>query len=107
MQTGEEVTQMIGDRAALAARAGRVASFALKAGRMQPDEVAGALVVYCGGCRMAVEELMEDVKGGVSEALDGRSFLGVFTFGEQGPVHGNGNRHGNLMISCVAFAQNG
>ncbi len=107
VQVGEEVTQMVGDRSALAARAGRVSSFALKAGRLQVDDVAGALVVYCGGCRLAVEELMEDVVGGVCNTLEGRPFLGVFTFGEQGPIHGKGNCHGNLMISCVAFAQDG
>lgn len=107
VHVGEEVTQMIGDRSALAARAGRVTNFALQAGSLQVDDVAGALVVYCGGCRLAVEELMENVVSGVCNTLEGRPFLGVFTFGEQGPIHGKGNCHGNLMISCVAFAQDG
>lgn len=30
--------------------------------------------------------------------------MGVYTFGEQGMVKGGRNRHGNLMISAIAFA---
>ena len=102
---GEEITQMIGDRSALATRAGRVAAFALQTGKKQPEDIAGALVVYCGGCRMAVEDMLQDVQTGVAIALDGSPFLGVFTFGEQGPLHGQGNCHGNLMISCITFGK--
>ena len=102
---GETLTQMQGDRAALAARAGRVAEFALKAGDKGAADIAGALMVYCGGCRLAVEDRLEEVYTGVNTALDTTPFLGVFTFGEQGPVHDAGNRHGNLMISCIAFSK--
>lgn len=100
---GEEVIQMAGDRSALATRAGRVAAFALEAGKITSDDIAGALVIYCGGCRMAVEDRMDEVQTGVRDALGGQPFLGAFTFGEQGPLHGKGNCHGNLMISCIAF----
>lgn len=102
---GEVLTQMSGDKSALAARAGRVADFALKAGRLVPEQVAGALVVYCGGCMLAVQDRLDDVYGGINAALENAPFLGVFTFGEQGPVHDAGNRHGNLMISCITFAK--
>lgn len=102
---GESITQMQGDRAVLAARAGRVAEFALRAGRMEQDNLAGALMVYCGGCMLAVEDRLPEVYGGVNDVLGGKPFLGVFTFGEQGSVHGAGNRHGNLMISCIAFSK--
>ena len=103
---GEELTQMTGDKAALADRAGRVASFALKAGEVDADDVAGGLMVYCGGCMLAVQDRMEQVYGGVDKALSGAPFLGTFTFGEQGAMHGAGNRHGNLMISCIVFTRN-
>ncbi len=105
IETGEELTQMKGDRAALAARAGRVASFALRAGELNQDDVAGALMVYCGGCMLSVESHLSQVYEGVDAALDGAPFLGTFTFGEQGAMHGAGNRHGNLMISCIVFVK--
>lgn len=101
----EEITQMVGDKAALAARAGRVADFALKTGGIAATDAAGALMVYCGGCMLAVQDKLDHVYGGVDAALQGRPFLGVFTFGEQGMMHQFGNRHGNLMISCITFSQ--
>lgn len=103
VKEGEEMTQMTGDKAALAARAGRVASFALKAGEVVQEDVAGALMVYCGGCMLAVQDRLEEVYGGVGSALGDAPFLGTFTFGEQGPMHSAGNKHGNLMISCIVF----
>ena len=106
VKTGEELTQMTGDKAALAARAGRVASFALKAGEVAAGGVAGALMVYCGGCMLAVQDRLEQVYTGVDAALSGAPFLGTFTFGEQGAMHVSGNRHGNLMISCIVFTNN-
>ena len=99
------LTQMSGDRAALAARAGRVAELALKTGHLAPQDIAGSLMVYCGGCMLAVQDRLEDVYAGVREALGEAPFLTTFTFGEQGPVFGAGNRHGNLMISCVVFTR--
>ncbi|MEM7471171.1 MAG: FIST C-terminal domain-containing protein [Pseudomonadota bacterium] len=102
---GETLTQMTGDKTALAARAGRVAEFALKSGSLAPDDVAGALVVYCGGCMLVVQDRLVDVYSGINTALENSPFLGVFTFGEQGPVYDAGNRHGNLMISCITFTK--
>ena len=97
---GEELHLMTGGVASLTSRAGRVAS---QARDLANAPLAGALVVYCGGCMLAVQDHMEQVAAGVNEALDGKPFLGVFTFGEQGPVLNSENRHGNLMISCVTF----
>lgn len=105
VEEGEEITQMSGDETALAARAGRVADFALKAGGISADDVAGALVVYCGGCMLAVQSRIDEVYKGVDVSLAQRPFLGVFTFGEQGAMHDVGNRHGNLMVSCIAFSK--
>lgn len=100
---GETLTQMQGDRDILAARAGRVAGLAREAGAIAPDAIAGALMVYCGGCMLAVRDRMDRVVTGVTEELPGVPFLGVFTFGEQGNILNVGNRHGNLMISCILF----
>ncbi len=98
---GEELRLMSGGVESLTSRAGRVAAQALE---QTEGQVAGALMVYCGGCMLAVQDHMERVAEGIDRALGGAPFLGVFTFGEQGPVLNCDNRHGNLMISCVTFA---
>ncbi|MEL7097198.1 MAG: FIST N-terminal domain-containing protein [Pseudomonadota bacterium] len=98
---GETITQMAGTSTALAERAGRVARQARPpAGRA----IAGALMVYCGGCMLSIRDKMDIVLNGTEEALDGAPFLTHFSFGEQGKVVGGGNRHGNLMISCLVFS---
>lgn len=103
----EELWLMEGSADSLVARAGRVAAesrFGLApAGSEQADGPSGALVVYCGGCMLAVQERMREVEHGIRDALGGAPFLGVFTFGEQGAPLGSEARHGNLMISCSAF----
>ncbi|MGB1214363.1 MAG: FIST signal transduction protein [Pikeienuella sp.] len=97
---GEELFLMVGGVDSLTSRASRVAA---QAAEMAGGPVAGALVVYCGGCMLAVQDHMDQVASGINHALSGAPFLGVFTFGEQGPVLNEDNRHGNLMISCVTF----
>ena len=100
---GEVLTQMTGTETGLIERAGRVASLARSAGHNQKTAVAGALMVYCGGCMLSVRHRLDEVVTGVSAALENAPFLGTFTFGEQGRIMGAGNRHGNLMISCIIF----
>ena len=98
---GEEVWLMTGSRDTLVERAGRIAA----GSRAQHvgNAVAGALMVYCGGCMLAVTDRMGEVAESVAEALDGAPFLGVFSFGEQGETLCGNSEHGNLMISCIAF----
>lgn len=100
VRQGEELHLMSGGVESLTSRAGRVAA---QAAEQTEGTVAGALVIYCGGCMLAVQDHMDDVTSGIDKALNGAPFLGVFTFGEQGPVLNCDNRHGNLMISCVTF----
>ncbi len=100
---GEELTSLVGTKKGLIDRAGRVAALSCAAGNFQKTDISGALMIYCGGCMLAVREDLPNVVAGVNDALGGAPFLGAFTFGEQGPLLGAGNRHGNLMISCVVF----
>lgn len=104
IEEGEELRFMKGSVEGLTSRAGRVASLAATHGNIADEDIAGALVVYCAGCMMTVEDQMDDVVSGLQSALFGAPFLGVFTFGEQGSVMDGENRHGNLMISCITFA---
>lgn len=102
IEEGDRLSLMQGSPDSLAARAGRVARQAATTGPAG-QRVAGALVVYCGGCMLAVEDRLAEISEDVTEALAGAPFLGVFTFGEQGLVTGGENRHTNLMVSCVVF----
>ncbi|WP_158968150.1 FIST signal transduction protein [Chachezhania sediminis] len=101
---GEQLTLMTGDPRLLADRAGRVAARAVPFG-IGRDMIAGALMVYCGGCMLAARDRMDRIVNGTGAALGHAPFLGLFSFGEQGPVLGAGNRHGNLMISCLVFTR--
>ncbi|MEL6690952.1 MAG: FIST N-terminal domain-containing protein [Pseudomonadota bacterium] len=103
VEEGEELTLMNGTKKSLIERAGRVAALAREIGRLSEAPVAGALMIYCGGCMLSVQDQISDVVDGVNQALEGAPFLGAFTFGEQGALLKAGNRHGNLMISCIVF----
>ncbi|MEM7742785.1 MAG: FIST C-terminal domain-containing protein [Pseudomonadota bacterium] len=100
---GETLHQMTGSVDTLINRASRVARNATEA-LPTGNEVVGALMVYCGGCMLAVEDRMDEVVAGVNQSLGGAPFLGIFTFGEQGTDFRRENHHGNLMISCITFA---
>ena len=101
---GTRVHAMRGDRQRLIDRAGRVSAAAVSALQDGAGTLAGGLVVYCGGCRMAVGDEMPQVAEAVRQAFGDGPFLGCFTFGEQGSVLGR-NVHGNLMISAIAFGR--
>ena len=40
----------------------------------------------------------------LDEALGGVNYLGIHTFGEQGPFPDGSVRHGNLMFSALVFS---
>jgi len=103
IKEGEELILMSGTRSSLITRAGRVARAALGAGHLTADQISGALVIYCAGCMLAIQEQMDQVAAEIRDSLGGRPFLGAFTLGEQGRFVGGENHHGNLMISVVVF----
>jgi hypothetical protein len=104
VEVGDTLTLMHGAPSQLTQRAGKVAALAAQSGDLLPKDIAGALMVYCGGCMLAVQDRLQEVSDGVVEALPNVPFMGVYTFGEQGMVMGGRNRHGNLMISAIVFA---
>lgn len=102
VEVGATLELMAGSADGLARRAGRV----VKDGSayLPPSaDFAGGLVVYCGGCMMAIGDALPTLVEGVDEAVAGKPVLGVFTFGEQGPI-GEVCVHGNLMVSALAFS---
>ena len=104
VEVGTRVYAMKGDRQRLIERAGRVARQAKAQLATASATAAGGLVVYCGGCRLAIGDEIGQVASTVAEAFDGAPFIGCFTFGEQGLLVDR-NVHGNLMISAVAFGR--
>ena len=103
VEEGETLTLMNGTVEGLVERAGRVAGLARATGRTTDKPIAGALMIYCGGCMLTVRDRLPEVVTGINTALGDAPFLGAFTFGEQGALLRAGNRHGNLMISCIVF----
>lgn len=99
---GSRIYAMKGERRRLVERAGRVASTARDTLAQAGSRIAGGMIVYCGGCRMAVGDEMPGVVREVADSFGPVPFLGCFTFGEQGSVLQR-NVHGNLMISAVVF----
>lgn len=104
VEVGETLSVMEGTRRSLISRAGRVAQDALELAEIEPESAAGALIIYCGGCRLTVGEELDEVVDGLRAALPGVPFLGSFTFGEAGWL-GEANRHGNLMISVLVWSK--
>lgn len=102
---GDELSLMHGSIDNLVSRAGRVATSALEMYAAKPQDIAGALIVYCAGCRLAVQDRLDEVVEGLCVALPEVPFLGIHTFGEQGCFLGGENRHGNLMISVLLFGK--
>jgi hypothetical protein len=104
LEVGSRVYAMKGDRQRLVDRAGRVAEQARLALPGGHRGVAGGLIVYCGGCKLAVGDDITQVASAVAQGLGQAAFVGCFTFGEQGRLIDR-NVHGNLMISAIAFGR--
>lgn len=101
---GDTLVLMRGTTASLIERAERVARSALRSAEHDHAKVAGALIVYCAGCMLAVREQLGEVVERLRFGLgQGVPFLGTFTFGEQGCFPNGENRHGNLMISVLVL----
>jgi len=104
INTGDSITLMEGSPESLTRRAGSVVHGLIDRKDWHTSQLAGALVVYCAGCMLGVREHMDKVSLGIREVMGGAAFQGVFTFGEQGCFVDGVNRHANLMISVVLFA---
>ncbi len=100
---GKEIVLMTGTADSLATRAGRVATQALKAAPFDASALEGALIFYCTGCMLAIQDRMPEVVASLNAALDHAPFLCAFTLGEQGCFIEGENKHGNLMIAALTF----
>ena len=105
VRDGEELVLMRGDADSLVGRAKMVAGDASRYAEAAPGEAAGGLVIFCGGCMLAVQDRLRDVFDGLADAFAGAPFLAAFTFGEQGATITAGNQHGNLMVAASVFGR--
>jgi hypothetical protein len=104
VEEGSRVHAMRGTRPNLIQRAGRIAGAALSELEDEGRRPAGALMVYCVGCRMAVGDDVDRVAACARDGFGPAGFLGCFTAGEVGPAMGV-NVHANLMISAIVFGR--
>ncbi|MBP6941347.1 MAG: FIST C-terminal domain-containing protein [Syntrophorhabdaceae bacterium] len=105
IQQGSQVVLMKGTHYSLLSRAGRVAKAALDVAPFPDNEPEGALMLFCAGCMLAVQDRMGQAASEVRDILHNKPFLCAFTLGEQGCFVGGENRHGNLMIATLLFGQ--
>lgn len=103
VEVGEQVFMMRGTRDSLVERAGRIGRSLLQIHQLEQERVQGALVIYCAGCMMAIEDRMPSVVDGLTQALPDVPLLGAYTFGEQGCFLGGENRHANMMIAVMLW----
>jgi hypothetical protein len=101
---GEVLRLMTGNRESLVERAGQVIKDACMALPDPGAKAAGGLVIYCGGCMLAVSDELHMVAASMKAAFRDAPFLAPFTFGEQGALVSLGNRHGNLMIAATVLS---
>ena len=100
---GEKLTLMSGTLDNIISRPARVANEAINNVGDVSGEIVGGLVVFCGGCLLAVEPRVAEVSEHLNISMEEQPYMGCFTFGEQGRFSGGENRHGNLMISVTVF----
>jgi hypothetical protein len=101
---GQPLTLMTGSVDGLVQRAWVVAQNAID---LLPEgsECAGVLMIYCGGCMLTIGDNVSQMQHYLSSALPNLPICAAYTFGEQGAFLDGRNRHGNLMISAVAFSR--
>ncbi len=108
-EAGEEVVLMESSVDNLVYRVNKITSKAFVGSNtaisVPETQIAGALIVYCAGCMLAVQGEMQEVANQFRKALGGQPFLGVHTFGEQGCALLGENTHANLMMSIIVFEQ--
>lgn len=102
-QPGDRIVLMESTIKGLVNRVDRITSAALAGMRAPSEQIAGALIIYCAGCMLAVQDNLPDVVERFNGALANQPFLGLYTFGEQGCAAFGENVHANLMMSIIVF----
>jgi hypothetical protein len=104
IKEGEEVVMMSSSPEALIARSANVARLALSRAGLKPEQIVGGLLVYCGGCVLAIRDQMPQMLTDFEKVLAGAPYVGHFAFGEQGCVLPRQVDHGNLMANVLLLS---
>ncbi|HEY3450095.1 MAG TPA: FIST N-terminal domain-containing protein [Myxococcales bacterium] len=105
VEVGQTVALMGSSHEALVYRNANVARTALSRGGLTPDALAGALVVFCGGCMLAIRDRMPESMDEITKALPSVPYTAIYSFGEQGCVLPKQVAHGNLMASALLLGK--
>lgn len=104
VKVGDTLVLMAGTNENLVNRISLVARHIARESSFSANEITGAMVIYCGGCMMAVKRDMRTVAKRLNSALANSPHLVTHTFGEQGQFPDGTSQHGNLMFSCLLFS---
>ena len=106
IEEGQTISIMRGSAEAHALRPPLVIRQARAIGEIEENEVAAGIVLSCACTHMVLgDEGVQNIIPAMSAAFGGAPFIGAFTFGEQGPVPGVGNRHQNLIQNVLIFGK--
>jgi len=100
---GDQIVTMAGTKDNIVNRISSVALHIQRSTGIPVNEFRGALVVFCAGAMMYAGEGMDESCQKLDAALGGVNYLGIHTFGEQGPFPDGTNKHGNLMFSALVI----
>jgi hypothetical protein len=102
--SGDELVMMMGTTGSLLERTEQAVVRAL-AGKKDQTTIAGGILIYCGGCVLAIGDRVGEVATLYDREISHAPFIGAATFGEIGCFTGPepANRHGNLMCDTVLF----
>lgn len=102
IRVGEEVWLMKASRAGFIGRPAAVVERLMIDSRLPASQVLGVYLVYCGGCRLTVNEGTSVMLAGFRGAIGHVPFTTAYCFGEQGCSVPNGPaEHGNLMTGAL------
>ena len=75
---------MAGTKESLVENVGRGTDYLDERAMFDVDEISGSLVIYCGGCGLALGDDVKKVPPAFNAVTQTKPFIGFFTFGEQG-----------------------
>ena len=107
IEQGKNMSIMRGSPEAHELRAPLVIRMARAVGEIKQDEVAAGLALFCACTHLVLgDDGVSRIIPTMNKAFGGAPFIGAFTFGEEGPVPGVGNRHQNLIQNILIFGKN-
>ncbi len=107
IEPGKSISIMRGSKEAHELRPPLVIRMARAVGEIKEDEIAAGIAMFCACTHMVLgDQGVSHVIPGMSHAFGSAPFIGAFTFGEEGPVPGVGNRHQNLIHNILIFGKN-